>query len=104
VDEARIAELAPDVVITQTHCEVCAVTLGDVAHGPARLQRQPVVALTAGTLAAIVDGFRRVAGVLGLPRAETRSSLASRRAKKRSRPSWRGPGSGLACAARPWRA
>jgi iron complex transport system substrate-binding protein len=72
VDEARMAALAPDVIITQTHCEVCAVTPGDLAHGPARLQRQPVVALTAGTLAGILDGFREVAGVLGLAgRGET---------------------------------
>jgi iron complex transport system substrate-binding protein len=71
VDEELIARLAPDVLITQTHCEVCAVTPGDLAHGAdgaaaaARLQRREVVALSAGTLAGILDGFRGVAGVLG---------------------------------------
>jgi iron complex transport system substrate-binding protein len=30
VDDALLASLAPDVVITQTQCEVCAVSLKDV--------------------------------------------------------------------------
>ena len=49
VDEALLATLAPDVIITQTHCEVCAVSDADLAHGaPARLERQQVVALETG--------------------------------------------------------
>ena len=37
IDEALLASLAPDVIVTQTHCEVCAVSPGDLAHGtPAR--------------------------------------------------------------------
>jgi iron complex transport system substrate-binding protein len=56
------------VLITQTHCEVCAVTPGDLAHSGAapRLERQQVVALSAGTLDGILDGFRGVARVLDL--------------------------------------
>lgn len=52
VDERAIAALAPDVLITQTHCEVCAVSPADLAHGasPALLRRQ-VVALRTGSLA-----------------------------------------------------
>jgi iron complex transport system substrate-binding protein len=71
IDEARLTALAPDVLITQSHCEVCAVTPGDLAHagaGAATLSRQQVVALSAGTLAGILDGFRGVAAVLGLAR------------------------------------
>jgi iron complex transport system substrate-binding protein len=82
VDDEGLARLAPDVVITQTHCEVCAVTPGDLAHGaaisgqpganagastgPPVLQRRQVVALSAGTLAGILEGFRGVAAVLEL--------------------------------------
>jgi iron complex transport system substrate-binding protein len=70
VDEAALARLAPDVLITQTHCEVCAVTPGDLAHAGAgaapRLERRQVVALSAGTLDGILDGFRGVARVLDL--------------------------------------
>jgi iron complex transport system substrate-binding protein len=67
IDEAAIAALAPDVLITQTHCEVCAVSPADLAHGTsARLIRNQVVALRTGSLDAILDGFREVARVLGL--------------------------------------
>jgi len=68
VNEALLLELAPDVVITQTHCEVCAVSPKDVARGEsATLCRKQVVALSAGTLDGIFDGFREVAAVLRLP-------------------------------------
>jgi iron complex transport system substrate-binding protein len=66
VDESALLDLAPDVLITQTHCEVCAVSPADLAHGLApRLARRQVVALRAGTLDAILTGFREVAAVLG---------------------------------------
>ena len=78
VDEEALARLAPDVLITQTHCEVCAVTPGDLAHaagapaGAPRLERRQVVALSAGTLDGILDGFRGVARVLDLAPAGER--------------------------------
>ena len=59
VDEALLAALRPDIVITQTHCEVCAVSPGNL------LCRNPVVALQAGTLDGVLDGFRQVAEVIG---------------------------------------
>src|SRR4029078_4595967 len=66
VDEALLASLAPDVIVTQTHCEVCAVSPGDLAHGrPPTLDRRQVVALESGTIDGILDGFQNVAGVLG---------------------------------------
>jgi iron complex transport system substrate-binding protein len=37
VDEQRLAELAPDLIITQDLCQVCAVSLGDVKSAVARL-------------------------------------------------------------------
>jgi len=65
VDEKLLVELAPDVLITQTHCEVCAVTPGDVGRGvPSALCRRQVVALRAGTLEGILSGFVEVARVL----------------------------------------
>jgi iron complex transport system substrate-binding protein len=66
VDEAKLLELAPDVLITQTHCEVCAVSPADLVHRlPATLARNPVVALSGSTLAAVLEGFVAVADVLG---------------------------------------
>jgi iron complex transport system substrate-binding protein len=67
IDEALLASLAPDVIVTQTHCEVCAVSPGDLAHpsaGP-KLERRQVVALHTGTIDGILAGFEAVAGVLG---------------------------------------
>jgi iron complex transport system substrate-binding protein len=66
IDEALLTALAPDLIITQSHCEVCAVSPADLAHGlPASLQRRPVVALSAGTVDGILDGFVAVGGVVG---------------------------------------
>lgn len=76
IDEELLARLAPEVLITQTHCEVCAVSPADLAHGAGNaapaLRRRQVVALSAGTLAGILDGFRGVAEVLGVPEAGQR--------------------------------
>jgi iron complex transport system substrate-binding protein len=67
VDEAAVAALGADVLITQTHCEVCAVSPADLAHAtPPTLLRNQVVALETGSLAAILEGFRAVAKVLDL--------------------------------------
>ena len=65
VDEALLASLAPDVIITQTHCEVCAVTPGNMGN---ELCRKQVAALHAGTLDGILDGFMTVARVIGRER------------------------------------
>jgi iron complex transport system substrate-binding protein len=95
VDEARLAALAPDVILTQTHCEVCAVSPGDLACGvPARLERRRVVALDGGTLEAVLEGFGRVAEVLGaadqgralVARLRARAEAVAERARDLARP------------------
>jgi iron complex transport system substrate-binding protein len=68
IDEARLAELEPDVIITQTHCEVCAASPADLAHAPPALRaRRKVVAFTGATLGAVLTEMREVAAVLGVP-------------------------------------
>src|ERR1700689_2565006 len=57
----RIHDLAPDLVITQTHCEVCAVTPRDIDGNAAR-----IVALSASTLDDIFDGVMQVARAMDL--------------------------------------
>jgi iron complex transport system substrate-binding protein len=70
IDEARLVELAPDVVLTQSHCEVCAASPADMAHGaPATGLREHVVTLTTGTLEGIYEGFMGVAKAIGRERA-----------------------------------
>jgi iron complex transport system substrate-binding protein len=77
VDDAAITALAPDVIVTQTHCEVCAVSPADLAHGKtsAELLRKQVVALDTGSLEAILKGFVAVARVLD--RTEAGESLVA---------------------------
>lgn len=66
LDDARITSLKPDLVIAQEHCEVCAVTPGDVERANCALGTMQVMALSAGTLDGIFTGIERVAAALGL--------------------------------------
>ena len=60
IDAELIARLDPDVLITQEHCEVCAVTPGDIAKtGVEELARQ-VLALRAGTVDGIYRDIHRI--------------------------------------------
>lgn len=80
VDASLLSALAPTHVVTQVHCEVCAVSLGDVqvvaADWPADGGQPPrVVALGGSDLAGVFEDFRRVAAALGAP--EKGESLAA---------------------------
>lgn len=52
--------LNPDLIITQGHCEVCAVTPSDVQRSNCVVVSE-VLALVAGSVAGIYDGIRNVA-------------------------------------------
>lgn len=81
IDEALIARLAPDLVITQTHCMVCAVSPADLAHVTASpMAPDQVAALRGGTLDGILEGFGDVARAIGLG-AEGDALVASLRAR-----------------------
>ncbi|MBV9772779.1 MAG: cobalamin-binding protein [Gemmatimonadetes bacterium] len=68
VDRAMLAELRPDLVLTQGVCEVCAVPTGSVEDAVAGLAHPPVVlSLDAHTLEGILDTVRQVAGAAGEP-------------------------------------
>jgi iron complex transport system substrate-binding protein len=60
-----IQSLAPDLVITQAHCEVCAVTPEDVKRSRCATPAASVLALTAGSLDGIFEGISRIAEALG---------------------------------------
>lgn len=61
--------LAPDVIITQAQCEVCAVSLSDVEEAVKKLvsSKPAVVALEPNALADVWEDIRRVARALGAP-------------------------------------
>ncbi len=68
VDTGLLNELAPTVILTQSQCEVCAVSLKDVQAAVCDVvTSQPqVVALEPNSLADVWDDIRRVGGALGL--------------------------------------
>jgi iron complex transport system substrate-binding protein len=66
VDADLIRGLKPDILITQVHCEVCAVTPGDIARAGCSTPAPEVIALSAGTVAGIYDGIRQIAHALRL--------------------------------------
>jgi iron complex transport system substrate-binding protein len=69
VDGDRLGELRPDVIVTQTQCEVCAVTPADVERALADWTgaRPRIVSLAPNALADVFEDIRRVAVALGRP-------------------------------------
>jgi iron complex transport system substrate-binding protein len=69
IDTDLIRDLRPDLLITQAHCEVCAVTPGDVERAGCGTLAAQVLALSAGTVRGIFDGMMSVAQAIGRPAA-----------------------------------
>ena len=69
VDPEALDALAPDVVVTQTQCAVCAVSLADVEDALCRTvgSRPRIVALEPNALADVWADIRRLAAALGAP-------------------------------------
>lgn len=67
VDTDLIRRLKPDLLITQSHCEVCAVTPGDVERAGCGALASQVLAISAGSVDGIFDGIRVIAQSLGTP-------------------------------------
>jgi len=69
VDPELLDALAPTVIITQTQCEVCAVSLEDVERAVCELVRSAprIVSLAPMALGDVWRDIRRVAAALGAP-------------------------------------
>ena len=80
IDAERIAALQPDLLITQSHCEVCAVTPGDVARSGAGASGMRQLALSAGCLEEIFASIELIAEALGL---EERGRMVVARERER---------------------
>lgn len=80
VDVDELRRLAPDVVVTQAQCEVCAVSEGDVRAALASWTgRTPaLVSLRAEDLSGVYDDIRAVAAALGRPEAGDKAAAAMR--------------------------
>src|SRR6201996_5426819 len=67
LDEERLAELAPDLIVTQAVCEVCAVSYDDVVAVAARLPGRPrVVQQDPSTLGEVLDDVVRLGKAAGI--------------------------------------
>lgn len=87
LDEERLAELRPDLIVTQAVCEVCAVSYEDVVAVAARLPGPPrVLQQDPSRLGEVLGDVTRLAAAAGVPehghelRAELEGRLASVRA------------------------
>jgi iron complex transport system substrate-binding protein len=72
IDRARLDELSPDLVITQTHCDVCAIGPAAVAaaqnaHIWPGLENLRTIAMRGGSLEGILRDFILVADAVGCP-------------------------------------
>jgi iron complex transport system substrate-binding protein len=69
VDGERLAQLAPDLIVTQDLCHVCAASPDDLPAALARLERPPqILSLSPKGLADVWDDIRRVGEATGRPR------------------------------------
>jgi iron complex transport system substrate-binding protein len=81
LDRGRLAELAPELIVTQAVCEVCAVSFDDVVAVAATLPSRPrVISLDPLTLADVLRDVGRLGEAAGAerPAAELRAGLDRR--------------------------
>lgn len=72
LDEALLAELGPDLIVTQAVCEVCAVSYDDVVAAAKRLPLPAeVMSLDPSTLEEVLGDIPRLAERAGVPEAGT---------------------------------
>ncbi len=70
LDEPKLAELAPDLIVTQAVCEVCAVSYDDVVAAAGRLETRPqVLSLDPASLGEVLADIPRLAAAAGAEEA-----------------------------------
>jgi iron complex transport system substrate-binding protein len=87
LDEERLAQLAPELIVTQAICDVCAVSYEDVVEVAARLPSQPhVVQQDPSSLGDVLEDVTRLGAAVGIEdqahelRGELEGRLAAVRA------------------------
>jgi iron complex transport system substrate-binding protein len=81
LDEERLAELEPDLILTQAVCEVCAVSYEDVVSVAARLPGEPrVLQQDPSTLTEVLEDLTRLGEAAGIAERahQVRSGLEGR--------------------------
>ena len=77
VDVKELKKLEPDVVITQAHCEVCAVSLSEVEEIVTNHlnEKTKIISLQPNTLSEVFDDIKKVAIELDLDQINTESLI-----------------------------
>jgi iron complex transport system substrate-binding protein len=66
IDEKRLREAAPDVILTQGLCDVCAIDYNEVVSASESLEKKPkIVSLTPNCLTDVLNDFARVGEATG---------------------------------------
>ena len=81
LDEERLAQLAPDLIVTQAVCEVCAVSYEDVVSVAARLPGPPqVLQQDPSTIGEVLEDVTRLGAAAGIEEraAGVRAGLEAR--------------------------
>jgi iron complex transport system substrate-binding protein len=87
LDEALLAELVPDLIVTQAVCDVCAVSFEDVVEVAARLESRPaVLQQDPSTIGEMLEDVIRLGEAAGIETAahELRGELEGRLASVRA--------------------
>ena len=73
VDVKKLKKLEPDLVITQAHCEVCAVSLAEVEEIVSNHlnEKTKIISLQPNTLGEVFDDIKKVANGLNLDKITT---------------------------------
>ena len=77
VDIEELKKLEPDVVITQAHCEVCAVSLSEVEEIVTKHlnEKTKIISLQPNTLGEVFDDIKKVAVGLNLDKVSTKNLI-----------------------------
>jgi iron complex transport system substrate-binding protein len=87
LDEATLVDLAPDLIVTQAVCDVCAVSYEDVVEVAARLPGPPrVLQQDPSSLTEVLEDLTRLGAAAGVPAraAAVRAGLEERLAAVRA--------------------
>jgi iron complex transport system substrate-binding protein len=99
LDEERLAELCPDLILTQEQCDVCAVNESTVRRAARRLKSHATVeSVNPTTMAGVFSMFRRVGELIGAVQSADRlvGQFEETAAEIQRRQSVRGSGSSAA--------
>ena len=69
VNDEKLKELKPDIILTQDHCKVCAVSKSDLSKSirSALGENTKVISVSPNDIRSIFDSFKQIASALGVP-------------------------------------